>query len=153
VSEQTYRWSSKSLDELVTFYEREIAPERRRDGYDPTEDVPSYQWLVEHGYSGLQYAVREHHQLTLSEFFTQAVGIGEDESEDDYEWGVQNDQVIEHLEQYFRSQQRGSAAESTLDLSARDLRSSFVTTRISTERRRSSLASQMSLTSLRKSSG
>jgi len=115
VSEQTYRWSSKSLDELVDFYEREIAPKRRRDGYDPTEDVPSYQWLVDHGYSGLQYAVREHHELTLSEFFTQAVGIGDDNSEDDYEWGIENEQVVEYLEQYFRSQQRGSAAESTLN--------------------------------------
>ena len=114
MSEQTYNWSSKSLEELVNFYEREIAPERRRDGYDPTEDIPSYQWLVEHGYSGLQYAVREHHKLTLSEFFTQAVGITENDSEDDYEWGVQNEQVIEHLEQYFGSQERGSAAESTL---------------------------------------
>lgn len=114
MSEQTYNWSSKSLEELVDFYEREITPERRRDGYDPTEDIPSYQWLVEHGYSGLQYAVREHHKLTLSEFFTQTVGITENDSEDDYEWGVQNEQVIEHLEQYFRSQERGSAAESTL---------------------------------------
>ncbi len=114
MSEQTNNWSSKSLEELVDFYEREIAPERRRDGYDPTEDIPSYQWLVEHGYSGLQYAVREHHQLTLSEFFTQAVGITENDSEDDYEWGVQNEQVIEYLKQYFRSQERGSAAESTL---------------------------------------
>ena len=114
MSEQTYNWSSKSLEELVDFYEREIAPERRRDGYDPTEDIPSYQWLVEHGYSGLQYAVREHHKLTLSEFFTQAVEITESDSEDDYGWGVQNEQVIEHLEQYFRSQERGSAAESTL---------------------------------------
>lgn len=114
MSEQTYNWSSKSLEELVDFYEREIAPERRRDGYDPTEDIPSYQWLVEHGYSGLQYAVREHHQLTLSEFFVQAVGLGNGGAADSPSWPIDNKQMIEYLEQYFQSQQRGSAAESTL---------------------------------------
>jgi site-specific recombinase XerD len=114
VGEQTYNWSRKSFDELIEFYEHEIAPERQREGYDPNEDIPSYEWLVNHGYSGLQYAVREHHRMTLSEFFEQAVGIGEDETETDYEWGIENEQVVEYLEQYFRSQHRGSAAESTL---------------------------------------
>jgi len=68
VSEQTYNWSRKSLDELVDFYEREIAPERRQEGNDPDE-IPTYQWLVDHGYSGLQYAVLEHYEMRLSEFF------------------------------------------------------------------------------------
>ena len=114
MSEQTYNWSRKSLDELVEFYEQEIAPEREREGYDSNQDTPSYQWLVEHGYSGLQYTVREHHEMTLSEFFEQTVGIGEDERDATHEWGIEAEQVIEYLEQYFRSQQRGAAAESTL---------------------------------------
>ena len=114
MSEQTYSWSQKSLDELIAFYEREIAPERQQEGYDPTGEIPSYQWLVEHGYSGLQYAVREHHELTLSEFFEQAVGLGDDNSADAPSWPIDNDQLIEYLKRYFRSQQRGSMAESTL---------------------------------------
>ena len=112
MSEQTYNWSRKSLDELVGFYERKIASERRREGYGPNE-IPPYQWLVDHGYSGLQYAVREHHDMTLSEFFEQAVGLGDDASPDP-SWPIDNEQMIEYLEQYFRSQQRGSAAETTL---------------------------------------
>lgn len=114
MSEQTYNWSRKSLAELVDFYEREIARERQLEGYDPNQDIPSYQWLVEHGYSGLQYAVREHHEMTLSEFFEQAVGLGDGVSSDSLSWPIDNEQMIEYLEQYFRSQQRGSAAESTL---------------------------------------
>ncbi len=114
MSEQTYSWSRKSLEELVEFYERKIAPERRREGYDPNNEIPSYQWLVEHGYSGLQYAVREHHELTLSEFFDQAVGLGDAAAADAPSWPIDNEQMIEYLEQYFQSQQRGSAAESTL---------------------------------------
>jgi site-specific recombinase XerD len=114
VSDQTYNWSRKSLDELVDFYEREIARERQLEGYDPNKDIPSYQWLVEHGYSGLQYAVREHHKMTLSEFFEQAVGLGDGGSADSLSWPIDNEQMIEYLEQYFRSQQRGPAAESTL---------------------------------------
>jgi len=114
MSEQTYNWSQKSLDELVAFYEREIAPKRQQEGYDPTSEIPSYQWLVEHGYSGLQYTVREHHELTLSEFFEQAIGLGDDNTADAPSWPIDNDQLIEYLERYFRSQQRGSTAESTL---------------------------------------
>ena len=114
MSEQTYSWSQKSLDELIAFYEREIAPERQQEGYDPTSEIPSYQWLVEHGYSGLQYAVREHHELTLSEFFEQAVELGDDNLADAPSWPIDNDQLIEYLKRYFRSQQRGSMAESTL---------------------------------------
>jgi site-specific recombinase XerD len=113
VSEQTYNWSRKSLDELVEFYERKIAPERQREGHDPNE-IPTYQWLVDHGYSGLQYAVREHHDMTLSEFFEQAAGLGDDVSPETPTWPIDNEQMIEYLEQYFRSQQRGSAAETTL---------------------------------------
>jgi site-specific recombinase XerD len=113
VSEQTYNWSRKSLDELVEFYEAEIAPERQREGHDPNE-IPTYQWLVDHGYSGLQYAVREHHDMTLSEFFEQAVGLGDDVSPETPTWPIDNEQMIEYLEQYFRSQQRGSTAETTL---------------------------------------
>ena len=113
MSEQTYNWSRKSLDELGDFYEREIAPERRQDGYDPNE-IPSYQWLVDHGFSGLQYTVREHHEMTLTEFFEQAVGLGDDTPPETRSWPIDNEQMIEYLEQYFRSQQRGSAAETTL---------------------------------------
>lgn len=114
MTDQSYRWSSKSLEELADFYEREIAPVRQQDGYDPHEDIPSYQWLVEHGYSGLQYAVRTHYGLTLSEFFTDIVGIDSDSSDDGYDWGIENEQVVEYLSQYFDSQQRGSAADNTL---------------------------------------
>lgn len=113
MSEQTYNWSRKSLNELVDFYEQEIAPERQREGYDPNE-IPSYQWLVDHGFSGLQYTVREHHEMTLTEFFEQAVGLGDDTSPETRSWPIDNEQMIEYLEQYFRSQQRGSAAETTL---------------------------------------
>ena len=113
MSEQTYNWSRKSLDELVDFYECKIAPERQREGHD-TNEIPTYQWLVDHGYSGLQYAVREHHDMTLSEFFEQAVGLGDNSSSETPSWPIDNEQMIEYLEQYFRSQQRGSTAETTL---------------------------------------
>ena len=52
--------------------------------------------------------------MTLSEFFEQAVGLGDDASSETPSWPIDNEQMIEYLEQYFRSQQRGSAAETTL---------------------------------------
>ncbi|MDB2249765.1 tyrosine-type recombinase/integrase [Halorubrum ezzemoulense] len=52
--------------------------------------------------------------MTLSEFFEQAVGLGDEVSPETPTWPIDNEQMIEYLEQYFRSQQRGSAAETTL---------------------------------------
>ena len=112
MSEETYNWSQKSLDELAVMYEHRIAPERRRSDADPSEP-PTYQWLVDHGFSGLQYALREHHDLTVSEFFEDVVGLERDTSNDDY-WGVDADETVEYIEQYFESRGRGGVADNTL---------------------------------------
>lgn len=110
----TIAWSRKSLDELVTFYEREIGDAMVREGMDPTADRPTYEWLADRGYSGIAYALREHHGLTLSEFLTECVGVDPSKSEG-YDWGIGDAETVDRLEQYLASRsKRHNLADATI---------------------------------------
>ncbi|MFC7070631.1 tyrosine-type recombinase/integrase [Halobaculum lipolyticum] len=92
------------LDELEQFYWDEIAPDRRRDGFDDNER-PSYDWLAEHGYSGLAYTLREHHGLTVGQFFIDVVGLVDNEPAG-FQWGITNEETIEWLDTFVDSRMR-----------------------------------------------
>ena len=114
-SGQQYRWSEKSLKELEVFYWDEIAPEMRRANLVPDEEWPRYWWLVEHGFSGIDYALREHHGLTLREFFVEIVGvIGGEQSADGYDWDIEHEPTIQALEGYLRDGRWKNLANETL---------------------------------------
>ena len=68
-------WSRMSLEELIEFYETEIADEMYHAGMSPATERPSYEWLADHGYSGIAYTLREHHDLTLKQFIVEEVGV------------------------------------------------------------------------------
>ncbi|WP_245748701.1 MULTISPECIES: tyrosine-type recombinase/integrase [Halolamina] len=109
-------WSRKSLEELEQFYWDKIARDREADGYDSTADRPSHEWLVENGYSGLGYALREHHDTTPMQFFEDYVGLGTDEPQG-FEWEIDHSRTVELLESYLQSiETRGdTVAPSTAD--------------------------------------
>jgi len=92
----------------------------REDGYEPDHGRPSYEWLAEHGFSGLSYTLQEHHDLTVKEFFVKEVGLGDDTPRDDtgdtgYEWGIRSDETIEAIQTYLSTQRdRGELAASTV---------------------------------------
>ena len=93
MSESQYQWARKSLSELVDFYYTEIRPAMQEADYDPQHGRPSYEWLAANGFSGLSYTLREHHNLTIKEFFVDEVGLDNDtprgdNEESGYEWGV-----------------------------------------------------------------
>ncbi|WP_416841478.1 site-specific integrase [Haloferax sp. DFSO52] len=99
----------------MDIYWQDIAPKRLRDGYDEDRDVPRYEWLTEHGFSGIAYALREHHDLTLTQFFVDVVGL-EDDDADEWEWGIDHDATVDALDAYLTSiSTRGGRAESTVD--------------------------------------
>lgn len=113
VSEQTIRWSRKSLDELVQFYRQQIEPDLRRAGVD-LDGPPSYQTLADHGYSGLSYALREQHDRTVREFLVDDVGL-EPQGSDGYEWGIDAEATIDAAESYVsRLDRRESSSEQTV---------------------------------------
>ncbi|KAB1185137.1 MULTISPECIES: tyrosine-type recombinase/integrase [Haloferax] len=107
-------WSRKSLDELESFYWDTIAPAMDRDGMDPTQDVPTYEWLTDHGWSGIAYALREKHDLTPRQFFVDVVGLGVDDTTG-YEWHIEDDATVEAFESYLGMlESRRGLAESTI---------------------------------------
>jgi len=120
VSESHYQWSRKSLEELVEFYYSEIRPAMREAEYNPDHGRPSYEWLAEHGFSGLSYTLQQHHDLTVKEFFVEEVGLGDatpggDDKHNGYEWGIRSDETIEAIQTYLRTQRdRGNLAASTI---------------------------------------
>lgn len=103
------------LGELAEFYWEEIAPVRRRQGYDPETDRPAYAWLAEHGFGGIQYALREHHDLTVTAFFEDVVGVSGDEPLG-FEWGIDHERTREVLDAYLSGlPRRQGLRESTIE--------------------------------------
>ena len=92
----------------------------READYDPEHGRPSYEWLADHGFSGLSYALEEHHDLTVKEFFVKEVDLSDDtprDSGDDsgYDWSVRNDETVTAIKRYLSTQRdRGELAESTV---------------------------------------
>ncbi|ELY91710.1 integrase family protein [Natrialba hulunbeirensis JCM 10989] len=120
-----YNWSRQSLDDLQETWRREIEPTLRRNGVDLTTR-PTYQDVTDAGYSGIAYALREHHDLTLSEFLA-TVGYedaGTDADTDtntdtatsaSYQWDIDNESTITELESYLRTlDRRRQLAETTV---------------------------------------
>ena len=119
MSESQYQWSRKSLDELVDFYYSEIRPAMREASYDPDHGRPSYEWLADHGFSGLSYALQEHHDMTVKQFFVEEVDLGDetlrDYDDSGYDWEIRNDETVEAITGYLSTQRdRGELAESTV---------------------------------------
>jgi integrase len=97
-----YNWSRMSLDDMVAVYWSDIAPKRRREGFDEDRDVPTYEWLTDHGYSGIAYALREHHDLTPRQFFVDAVGLSGNDP-DEWSWDIDHQPTVDALEAHLRT--------------------------------------------------
>ncbi|UWG49157.1 XerD/XerC family integrase (plasmid) [Halanaeroarchaeum sp. HSR-CO] len=69
---ETRHWSKHSLDELRDLYLDELAAELREDEIDPFEVDAT---TITRRYRGLDYALREHHDMTVSEFLTRVCGV------------------------------------------------------------------------------
>jgi len=78
MSEQQHNWSRKTLDELVEYYSEEIQPAFAADSTHINQPYPTADWLREHGYSGIRYTLREHHDRTFTEFVQEDVGVTAD---------------------------------------------------------------------------
>lgn len=111
-SDSEPRWTLLDRKELVDAYWDRVAPDLRAGEMDPETDRPSYAWLSDHGYRGLTYALREYHDTTFAEFWTEKIGSERTE----YDWGIDHEPTTQALERYLDSQrQRLSWAESTVD--------------------------------------
>jgi integrase len=105
-------WTLLDRNGLVEAYWDVIAPAMEADGLDPETAQPTYEWLNEQGFRRFIYTLQEHHDTTVSEFWSQDLGL---ESRG-FDWKIENDETANALERYLdRQQQRKSWSESTVD--------------------------------------
>ena len=105
-------WSRMSLEELQQYWNAHVELDLERNGVG-LESRPTYREITDAGYSGIAYALREHHGLTLTEFLA-TVGYDDCESSDGYSWGIDDDPTIDALEAFLRRVER-KWAQSTAD--------------------------------------
>jgi len=86
-----------SLEELQHHWNAYIEVDLEQAGYD-LETRPTYRDLLDVGAGGIQYTLREHHDMTLSEFL-ETVGYHET-SDESYPWGIEDETTIDELESY-----------------------------------------------------
>jgi len=107
-------WTLLDLDDLVDTYWRTVAPVMREDGLDPETDRPTHAWLSANGFRGLVYALREYHDRTFSEFWSDDLDL-EQETEH-YDWGTGHKPTVDLLESYIESRrERGELSDSSAD--------------------------------------
>jgi len=105
-------WTLLDRDGLVDAYWDAIAPAMRADGLNPETDQPTYEWLNDNGFRRFIYTLQEHHDTTVTAFWTQTLGL---ESQG-YEWDIDDADTVDALDRYLdRQQQRKSWRESTVD--------------------------------------
>ncbi|APX98525.1 tyrosine-type recombinase/integrase [Natronorubrum daqingense] len=111
--QEQINWSRKSLEELQSLWNTEIEPDLARDGLD-LDDRPTYQEITDAGYSGIAYALREHHDLTLAQFLA-TVGYGSRTDDEGFPWDIDDETTIRELELYLETNlRRKGRAESTI---------------------------------------
>lgn len=111
------KWANKSLEELEEIYWDQIAPEFRNDGYDPTTEYPSYQWLVEHGYRGFRYPFSGQsnpHDLTLARFFNEHLGLSSPTGST-FEWRGNHQETHHQLNQFLETVAQSGVDQGTVE--------------------------------------
>ena len=88
-----------SLDELAERYWNEVAPDMVAAGMDPDRERPTYEWLSANGHRDLIYALREYHDLSFGEFWTDTLGM-ETEDTDEWTWSAGDEATIDAVETY-----------------------------------------------------
>ncbi|ELZ15481.1 integrase family protein [Haloterrigena salina JCM 13891] len=112
MSSEQINWSRMSLEELQTTWNIEVEPNLQREGIE-LDDRPTYQEVADAGYGGIAYALREHHDLTLTEFLA-TVGYVDPDDDDTYQWGIDDETTVDALEAFLRRVER-KRAETTAD--------------------------------------
>ncbi len=93
-----------SLKDLQRFWNTKIEPDLSQEGIN-LETRPTYDEITEAGYSGIAYTLREHHDLTLSQFLA-TVGYTQPDSDDTYPWGIDDETTVRELEWFLETNLR-----------------------------------------------
>ncbi|WP_049894572.1 tyrosine-type recombinase/integrase, partial [Halogranum rubrum] len=107
------RWTTCSLEDFTKLYWDEIAPCLEAAGIDSTSERPTHQWFRDHDARAYLAALRRQHDRSFGEFWTEDLGLGDDEG---YTWATTDEQTIDALERFLdRRQSRYSLATSSVE--------------------------------------
>jgi hypothetical protein len=107
-------WTLLDLDEIVDAYWSVVAPAMREDGLDPEADRPTHAWLSANGFRGLIYALREYHDRTFGDFWSEDLGL--ERRAASYDWGTAHEPTVDLLEAYVESRrERGELSDSSAE--------------------------------------
>ncbi|WP_435182081.1 tyrosine-type recombinase/integrase [Halorussus sp. AFM4] len=107
-------WTLLDVDGLVDAYWAVVAPAMQDAGLDPDTERPSYSWLRENDFRKLVYALREYHDRTFTEFWTDDLDL--QGGPDGYDWGTTHQPTVDALEDFLDSKRtRGGLSESSIE--------------------------------------
>jgi integrase len=105
-------WTLLDVKDLVDAYHEVVAPALRADGLDPETNKPTHDWLRDNGFRSLLYTLREHHDKTFGEFWSEDLGL---DAGDEHDWSTGDDRTIEALESFLDSRRdRAELADSSI---------------------------------------
>ncbi|KTG07730.1 hypothetical protein AUR64_02500 [Haloprofundus marisrubri] len=107
-------WTLLDLDELVDAYWGVVAPLLEMEGVNPRGERPTHQWLRDHDLRPLLYTLREHHDKTFAQFWTEDLGL--ETATTGYEWATNDERTLEAVESFLSSRRkRKGLAESSIE--------------------------------------
>lgn len=107
-------WTLLDREELVDAYWSVVAPAMEADGLDPTSEKPTHAWLREHDFRPLLYALREYHDSTFGDFWSDDLGLEPEET--GFDWATDHERTIDALESFLTSRrERKGLADSSID--------------------------------------
>ncbi|WP_089827267.1 tyrosine-type recombinase/integrase [Halogranum amylolyticum] len=107
-------WTFLEREEFVDTYWAVIAPAMEADGLDSTQEKLTHSWVREHDFRPLLYALREYHDTTFGDFWSDDLGLEPEET--GYNWATEHERTIEALESFLTSRrERKGLAESSID--------------------------------------
>ncbi|WP_224270952.1 tyrosine-type recombinase/integrase [Haloprofundus salinisoli] len=108
------QWTLLDLDELVDAYWAVVAPLLEADGQNPRREKPTHQWLRSQGLRPLLYALREYHDKTFAQFWTETLNL--EAADTVYEWATDDERTLEAVESFLSSRrERKGLAESSIE--------------------------------------
>ncbi|WP_435362175.1 tyrosine-type recombinase/integrase [Haloarchaeobius sp. DFWS5] len=107
-------WTTLDREGLVDAYQRVVDPILRADGFDPGTHKPTHDWLRDHDFGTLVYALRTYHDLTFGEFWTD--DLGRNETDTGHAWATDDERTVDALDSFLDSRRtRKGLADSSLD--------------------------------------
>lgn len=109
------RWNQLTLSDYKQLYSQQIVPLLKADGFDPSTDKPTHDWLQNNDCRPFVTALSRHHSYTFDEFWTNELSFTEPQDQG-YPWNTDHKETIEVIESFVQSRRdRHGLSDSSID--------------------------------------